>query len=193
MLKKLFVTAACALTVGSVFAAPPPKPGETAANPFMMTIGSHVDIKWDPPGPGMWVWAELEKMGQLHVAVASTTTFDFGLAPPNSGNVQNFEFKLYINGLEQLDVGAPGMVSYYDNITLNSGTDYLFTLMAYNVHDNAANTDIDLLARGANDLPPNPQDPQDPPLPPLELPEPASLGLLGLGLLGLGLARRRTQ
>lgn len=110
--------------------------------------------------------------------------------PPNSGNVQNFDFKLFINGQEQFDVGAPGMVSYYDNITLNSGTDYLFTLMAFNVHDNAANTDIDLLARSANDTP---TDPQDPPLPPLELPEPASLGLLGLGLLGLGLARRRDQ
>ena len=184
------MTAACVLTVGSVFAAPPPKPGETAANPFMITVGSHIDIKWDPPGPGMWVWAELEKMAQLHVAVASTTTFDFGLAPPNNGNVQNFEFKLFINGLQQTDVGAPGMVSYYDDITLDAGTDYLFTLMAYNVHDNAANTDIDLLARSANDTPTNPQ---APPLPPLELPEPASLGLLGLGLLGLGMVRRRIK
>lgn len=188
MLKKLFATAAFALTMGSVVAAPPPKVGETASNPFMMTVGSHIDIKWDPPGPGMWVWAELEKMASLHVAVASTTTFDFGLAPPNSGNVQNFEFKLFINGSEQTDVGAPGMVSYYDNITLNAGTDYLFTLMAYNAHDNAANTDIDLLARNANDTPTN-----NPPLPPLELPEPASLGLLGLGLLGLGMIRRRTK
>jgi hypothetical protein len=185
MFKKLAMAAICALAVGTAVAGPT-KPGETAANPLILSIGTSLAADWNPNGEAVWTladWIHINNLTKLYVKVLATTTFDFGITPPNNGQVQDFDFDLLINGSSVSQTNPSGFVAYWDNVTLTGGQVYDFQLNSFNEHDNNTVINFSLLAGNAN----VPTDPDTP----TSVPEPASLGLLGLGLLGLGVARRR--
>lgn len=152
MFKKLTIAALCALAVGSA-AAGPSKPGESAANPLILNINAPLAAGWNPDGTAVWTladWIHIKELTLLYVKVLATTTFDFGIMPPNSGNVQDFDFDLLINGSAAAKTEPAGYSAYWDNVTLNGGVVYNFQLNSLNVHDNTTNVEFKVLAGTAN-------------------------------------------